>query len=335
MFDLSSSLDLPMIFAGVLGLAVFLYVLLDGFDLGVGILFPFAPSDECRKKMMNSIAPFWDGNETWLVLGGGGLFAFFPAAYAKIMPTFYVPIIAMLLGLIFRGVAFEFHSKAESKIEQRLWDYSFHFGSLIAAFFQGVILGSFICGFNNQNNSWSWFNSFSVMTGVALVFGYALLGSTWIIMKTTDRTQSWARNLSFYAFGFVVLFMLIVSVWTPFLRDEILFRWFEKSDNLHSFLIPILTFITIGMLFFSLKKHEERTPFVLTLLLFSLCYFGIVITIAPYIIPYEVTFSEAAAASTSLSLLFVGSAVILPVILAYTAFSYWVFRGKASHKKMY
>lgn len=335
MFDLSSSLDLPLIFAGVLGLAVLLYVLLDGFDLGVGIIFPFAPSNECRKKMMNSIAPFWDGNETWLVLGGGGLFAFFPAAYAKIMPNFYVPIITMLLGLIFRGVAFEFHSKAESKIEQKLWDYSFCLGSLIAAFFQGVILGSFICGFDREQNSWNWCNAFSIMTGFAVVFGYALLGSTWTIMKTEGRTQKWARHLAFYAFGFVIAFMILVSLWTPFLRDEILFRWLEKSDVLHLSVIPLLTFVTITMLFLSLKKGEERSPFALAIALFALCYFGIVLSVAPYIIPYEMTFFEAAAAPESLSLLFVGTAIILPVILCYTAFSYWVFRGKASHKKMY
>lgn len=335
MFDLSSSLDLPLIFAGVLGLAVFLYVLLDGFDLGVGIIFPFAPSNECRKKMMNSIAPFWDGNETWLVLGGGGLFAFFPMAYAEIMSNFYVPIIAMLLGLIFRGVAFEFHSKAESKAEQKLWDYSFHLGSLVASFFQGVILGSFICGFDREQNSWNWLNSFSITTGIAVVFGYALLGSTWTIMKTDGRTQSWARNLAFYAFGFVVFFICLVSVWTPLLRNEILLRWFERSDDLHILTVPLLTLAIILTLFFSLKKEEERSPFIATILLFALCYFGIVITLVPYVIPYEVTFYEAAAASTSLSLLFVGTSIILPIILCYTAFSYWVFRGKASHKKMY
>ena len=193
MFNLAPYLDLPLIFVGILALAIFLYVLLDGFDLGIGILFPFAPSKECRDKMMNSVVPFWDGNETWLVLGGMGLFAAFPVAYSIIMPAFYIPIILMLLGLIFRGVAFEFRPKAESEIEHKIWDYSFHFGSLIAAFAQGVMLGCFIQGFYCDGRSCqTWFSAFSFMVGVALVFGYALLGSTWMIMKTHGRTQEWA-----------------------------------------------------------------------------------------------------------------------------------------------
>jgi cytochrome d ubiquinol oxidase subunit II len=190
-FSFESFLDLPLIWYGLIGTALFLYVLLDGFDLGVGVLFPFAPSDNCRDRMMNSIAPFWDGNETWLVLGGGGLFAAFPLAYAILMPAFYIPVILMLLGLIFRGVAFEFRFKATGQ-SRRIWDYAFHFGSLGAAFMQGMILGAFVQGVEVQGRGFDggpfdWLNAYSVMTGAAVVFGYALLGSTWLGSPRTGR----------------------------------------------------------------------------------------------------------------------------------------------------
>jgi cytochrome d ubiquinol oxidase subunit II len=198
MFSLEGFLDLPLIWYVLIATAVFLYVLLDGFDLGVGILFPFAPTDQCRDQMMNSVAPFWDGNETWLVLGGGGLLAAFPLAYAVIMPAFYIPVIAMLLGLIFRGVAFEFRFKAGEKTRW-IWDYSFHFGSIAAAFMQGVIIGAFVQGVEVSGRSYAggafdWLNAYSLMTGVAVVFGYALLGATWVVMKTEEPTQGWARK---------------------------------------------------------------------------------------------------------------------------------------------
>ncbi len=334
MLDFSAFLNLPLIFAGVLALAIFLYVLLDGFDLGVGIIFPFAPSDECRSKMMNSVVPFWDGNETWLVLGGGGLLAAFPFAYSIIMPTFYIPIILMLLGLIFRGVAFEFHSKAESKNEQKIWDYSFHFGSLIAAFFQGVILGSFIQGVD-ASNTWNWISAFSLMTGVAMIFGYALIGSTWLIMKTHGKTQDWARHVACYVLAFVAFFIALVSLWTPFLHEQIFARWFSAPNIFYLGVIPILTFGTLIFLIKSLLAKKEAQPFFLTIFLFVLCYVGLAVTLFPYVIPYQATFDNAAASPQSLSFLFVGVATILPVILCYTAFSYWVFRGKASHEKMY
>jgi cytochrome d ubiquinol oxidase subunit II len=334
MLDFSGFLNLPLIFGGVLALAIFLYVLLDGFDLGVGILFPFAPSDECRSKMMNSVAPFWDGNETWLVLGGGGLLAAFPLAYSIIMPTFYIPIILMLLGLIFRGVAFEFRFKTTSRNEQKIWDYSFHFGSLIAAFFQGVMLGSFIQGVD-AGNRWNWLNAFSLMTGIAMIFGYALIGSTWLIMKTHGKTQDWARHVAYYVLTFVAFFIALVSIWTPFLNEQISDRWFAVPNIFYLAVIPVLTFVTLICLIRSLLAKKEVQPFCLTIFLFVLCYAGLAVTLFPYAIPYQVTFENAAASPQSLSFLFVGVAIILPVILCYTAFSYWVFRGKASHEKMY
>ena len=216
MFSFESFLDLPLIWYALIGTVIFLYVLLDGFDLGVGILFPFAPTDACRDRMMNSIAPFWDGNETWLVLGGGGLFAAFPLAYAILMPAFYIPIILMLLGLIFRGVAFEFRFKATGQ-SRRIWDYSFHIGSLVATFMQGMVLGTFVHGIavegrNFAGGPFDWLSAFSVMTGVALVTGYALLGATWTIMKTEGDTQRWARKCARYMMLCVVLFMGLVSL---------------------------------------------------------------------------------------------------------------------------
>jgi cytochrome d ubiquinol oxidase subunit II len=340
MFDFSSTLNLPVIFGGVIALAIFMYILLDGFDLGLGILFPFAPSNQCRNKMMNSVAPFWDGNETWLVLGGGGLFAAFPLAYSVIMPAFYIPIILMLLGLIFRGVAFEFRPKAESRTEEKIWDISFFIGSITATFFQGVMLGAFISGFKIENKifigtSFDWMSSFSIMTGIALVFGYCLLGATWLIMKTDGVTQNWARKIVFYLTAITTFFTALVSLWSPFLHEEIFHRWFSRPNIFYLLPIPLLTLTTLILLIKSLINKKEIQPFLLTIFLFILCYFGLVISLFPYAIPYHISFKDAAAATTSLSFLLVGVALILSVILCYTAFSYHVFRGKSSHEHMY
>ncbi len=334
MFDFSPFLNLPLIFAIIIAFAIFMYVLLDGFDLGVGILFPLAPTDDCRHKMMNSIAPFWDGNETWLVLGGGGLFAAFPLAYANIMPAFYLPIIFMLLGLIFRGIAFEFRFKSHSAFEQKIWDYSFHFGSLIATFFQGVILGSFIQG-NILSGSLQWLSAFSLICGIAMIAGYALLGSTWLIMKTHDLTQNWARKISFYILVIVAFFIALVSLWTPFLNAEIFNRWFAYKNIFYLMPIPLATIFSFIYLIFALKKNYETTPFFITIFIFILCYLGLAISLFPYAVPFRLTFEQAAATSTSLSLLLVGVTLILPVILAYTVYSYYVFRGKAKSDSLY
>ena len=244
MFSLEGSLDLPLIWFGLLVTALFLYVLLDGFDLGVGILFPFAPSDECRDRMMNSIAPFWDGNETWLVLSGGGLFAAFPLAYAILMPALYMPVILMLLGLIFRGVAFEFRFKA---VKSRfVWDYAFHFGSIVAAFMQGMILGAFVKGVQVEGRSFAghpfdWLNAYSFMTGVALLFGYALLGATWLVMKTDGITQDWARKCASYVLGYVGVFMGIVSISMPIMNAGVKDLWFTFPNFYYLLPVPLVT----------------------------------------------------------------------------------------------
>ena len=336
MFSFESFLDLPLIWYSLIGTAILMYILLDGFDLGVGILFPFAPSDQCRDRMMNSIAPFWDGNETWLVLGGGGLFAAFPLAYAILMPAFYIPIILMLLGLIFRGVAFEFRFKATGK-SRRIWDYSFHFGSLVATFMQGMVLGTFVNGIavdgrNFGGGAFDWLTAFSAMTGVALVTGYALLGATWTIMKTEGDTQGWARKCASYVLIYVALFMGLVSLTMPLMNSDIKELWFSLPNFYFLQPMPILSVVFFVMLWRDLRTEREYRPFFLTLGIFLMNYIGIGISTWPWLVPFKVTLWDAAAAPESQSLLLLGTVFLLPCILAYTGYCFWVFRGKASHE---
>lgn len=340
MLDFSNYIDLSITWMIILGTAIFLYVLLDGFDLGVGIIFPFAPSDKCRSQMMNSIAPFWDGNETWLVLGGGGLFAAFPLAYSILLPTFYMPIILMLLGLIMRGVAFEFRFKSLG-YGRKLWDCIFHSGSLLAAFCQGAILGGFIHGVNVDGRNFSggafdWATAFSMMTGAALVFGYSLLGATWLIIKTDGITQVWARKVSSYVSAFVGLFMAIVSISVPFINESIKSFWFSAPNIFYLSIIPLLTLILFIILWKDLLfNNNQLRPFICSIGLFLMGYIGLGISIFPWIIPYNYTIWEAAADNRSLSLMLCGVAPLLPVILGYTVYCYYVFRGKSSHERMY
>lgn len=340
MFDFSSWLDLPLVWGVLVATGIFLYVLLDGFDLGVGILFPLAPSDKCRDRMMNSIAPFWDGNETWLVLGGGGLLVAFPLAYSILLPAFYMPIIVMLLGLILRGVAFEFRFKASTQYK-KLWDVVFHLGSLGAAFSQGLILGAFVQGVevtgrNFSGGPFDWATGFSVMTGIAVIFGYALLGSTWLVMKTEDITQEWARKVASYVLGFVGIFMVLVSISMPFLEDRIREFWFSTPNVFYLAPIPLITGILFFMLWRDLMslKHETR-PFFTTIGIFLMGYLGLGISIFPWIVPFRYNIWDAASAGPGLSLVLVGVVPLLPLILAYTGYCYYVFRGKSSHEHMY
>ena len=338
MFSFEGFIDLPLVWGGLIATAVLLYVLLDGFDLGVGILFPFAPSDQCRNKMMNSIAPFWDGNETWLVLGGGGLFAAFPLAYAIVMPALYIPVIVMLLGLIFRGVSLEFRYKSDTS--RGLWDMGFHFGSLVAAFMQGMILGALVQGIDAEGRSFSgdpfdWLSAFSVMCGAGVVAGYALLGATWLNMKTTEETQVWARRCARYILLFVILFMGLVSLWVPYLDNEIHRLWFSAPTFYYLLPIPLLTAALFGVLIWALVNKKEVLPFFISLAIFFMGFIGIAVSLWPYAVPYAVTIWDAAAAPESLSLMLVGVVPMLPIILAYTAYCYYIFRGKASHDATY
>lgn len=340
MLDFSSWLDLPLIWGILIATAIFLYVLLDGFDLGCGILFPFAPSDKCRSHIMNSIAPFWDGNETWLILGGGGLFVAFPLAYSVLMTAFYIPLILMLLGLVFRGVAFEFRFKS-SKKHQPIWDVAFHAGSLLATFMQGVLLGNFIQGINVADRSFAggpldWANGFAITTGISLVFGYALLGACWIIMKTKDQTQIWAQNVARYVLVFVVIAMGIISITMPFIDERITKLWFSLPNFYYLLPIPLVTIVSVIILWRDLGsiKREVR-PFFLTIGLFFLNYIGLALSLYPWIVPFKYTIWQAAAAPTSQSLVLIGVVIFLPIILIYTGYCYYVFRGKTSDKAHY
>ena len=329
---------LPLLWAGLLASGVMLYVIFDGFDLGVGILFPWGRDDHERDIMMNSIAPIWDGNETWLVLAGGGLLGAFPTAYAILMPALYIPIIFMLLALIFRGVAFEFRGKSERS--RGVWDFAFTFGSAMAAFFQGVVLGAFIQGFQVSGMSFSggvldWLSPFSLMTGFALVCGYALLGACWLIIKTEGALQTWcykaAQVLMFVVLGWIGL----VSLWTPILYEAVAQRWFSLPNLLLLAPVPIITALISFMLWRSLRLRRQYTPFLLTVSLFGLGYSGIGISLWPYIIPRSLTLWDTAAQLSSQTFLLIGTLLLMPVILGYTAYNYWVLRGKVEPGERY
>ena len=324
-------IDLPMAWAGIIVLAVVMYVLLDGFDLGVGILFPFAPSHEDRDLMMTSVAPIWDGNETWLVLGGAGLFGAFPLAYAVILAGSYLPLLIMLIALILRGVAFEFRFKARTS--RHLWDKAFHYGSLLATVAQGLVLGHFIQGFEVQGREFvggmlDWLTPFSIMTGVALVSGYALLGCTWLIWKTEGGLQAWAYRIARPLLLAVLLFVGLVSIWTPFREPAIAARWFTWPNLLYLSPVPIVTALAAFWLWRAIERRRERLPFLLTMSLFLLSFLGLGISLWPHVVPPDLTIWDAAAPPTTQRFLILGVGALLPFILGYTAYSYYVFRGK-------
>jgi len=325
------AIDLPLIWAGLIAFAVLAYVVLDGFDLGVGILFPFLPTDEERDLAMDSVAPVWDGNETWLVLGGGGLFAVFPLAYATILPALYAPIIVMLLGLIFRGVSFEFRARADRS--RFLWDIGFAGGSIVAAFAQGIALGALVQGITVVDRAYAggwfdWLSPFSVLTGAALVVGYALLGATWLILKTEDGLAERARRWSLRT-GIATLALIgLVSLWTPFLNPVYLERWFRWPTAVFSLVVPALVLGCAWLFWRGLRAQRDAQPFLAALGVFVLCYLGILISFYPYMVPPGITLWQAAGPDSSLAFLLVGALILLPIILVYTGYAYWVFRGK-------
>ncbi len=330
--------DLPMIWAVLLALAIFIYVVLDGFDLGIGILFPFLDHDDDRALAMNTIAPVWDGNETWLVLGGGGLMAAFPLAYAVVMPALYAPFIIMILALVFRGVAFEFRWR--DKAHEKLWDRSFTFGSLVATFCQGIVLGAFVQGIEVDGRAygggwWDWLTPFTLTCGVALTTGYALLGSTWLVLKTEGRLREKAYRLARRTGIATLGFVGVVSLWTPFLSPEIAERWFTFPHLLFVLPVPTLTTILAVLIGWALVKQKDYIPFPAAIGLFGLCFAGLGIGISPYIVPRAITIHEAAAPDSSLSFMLVGALILLPLILGYTAYAYWVFRGKVDAQAGY
>lgn len=331
-------LELSTIWAGIIAFAVLTYVILDGFDLGVGILFPLAKTDKDRDVMMNSVTPVWDGNETWLVMGGGGLFAVFPLAYSVVMPAVYLPVIVMLLALVFRGVAFEYRWRT---VRGRwLWDVAFHGGSTLAAFCQGIALGALVQGIPVEDRlyaggQWDWLTPFSILTGVALVIGYALLGATWLNMKTKGEIQhqmrSFARPLMLITLGLIGL----VSLLTP-LQDPIyLIKFFSWPGVVFSVCVAAVVALIAWMLHRGLKTQRDYLPFFCAIALFVVCFIGLGTSFYPYMLPPSLTIAEAAAPNSSLAFALVGAVILLPVILAYTAYTYWVFRGKIDPEESY
>ena len=323
---------LPVIWFGVIGFGVLMYVVLDGFVLGLGILAPFAEDEAQLDHMMNTAAPIWDGNETWLVLGGAGLLAAFPKAYALILSALYLPVLLMLIALIFRGVAFEFRFKARRG--KPAWGAAFALCSMFAAFAQGVILGSLVEGMPLQEGKYvggafDWFSPFSMLTGVAVVFGYALLGACWLILKTDGRMQQVARGLTRPLVFVVVAFMGLVSAWLPFLDSRIMARWFEGGNFWWLAPVPLLALLNAFLLWrAAMREGRDARPFVLTLCFFALGFIGLVLGIWPNIVPPALTIWEAASPPSSQMFVLAGLVVLLPLILGYTWWSYRVFRGK-------
>ena len=329
---------LPVIWAGLIGTAVALYVILDGFDLGTGILFPFAKSERERDQMMNSVAPFWDGNETWLVLGGGGLWVAFPQAYAVIMPALYLPVIVMLLALVFRGVAFEFRSVAVTS--KHYWNFAFAAGSTVAAICQGVILAALIQGIKVENGVFAggpfdWATPFALLCGLGVAAGYALLGATWLVLKTEGAVAERARAQAKVLLLVVLVFMAVVSLWTPLAFDRIARRWFSTPNIYFLWPVPLVTALTAWMAWRWLDERREALPFLASIVLFLLGYLGLVISTFPYLVPPTLTIWQTAAVPASQIFMLLGTLVLLPVILGYITFVYWLFRGKVREGEGY
>jgi cytochrome d ubiquinol oxidase subunit II len=329
---------LPVIWAALIGTAVALYVLLDGFDLGTGILFPFASTERERDQMMDSVAPFWDGNETWLVLGGGGLWVAFPLAYAVIMPALYLPVIVMLLALVFRGVAFEFRSVAVTS--KKYWNFAFAAGSILAAICQGVILGGLIQGIKVENGAFAggpfdWATPFALLCGLGVLAGYALLGATWLVMKTEGPVAERAHAQAKPLLVAVLVFMALVSIWTPLAFERIATRWFSTPNIYFLWPVPLLTALTALMAWRWLDERREALSFLAVIALFLLGYLGLVISTFPYLVPPTLTVWQTAAVPASQIFMLLGTLVLLPIILGYIGFVYWLFRGKVREGEGY
>src|SRR6266850_1388235 len=322
---------LPVIWAAIIGLAVAMYVILDGFDLGIGILFPFAETERERDQMMNSVAPFWDGNETWLVLGGAGMMVAFPLGYSIILPALYLPVIFMLLALVFRGVAFEFRWIGVTS--KRHWTFAFAGGSTLAAFCQGLILGGLIQGIKVENGAFSggafdFATPFAALCGFGVVTGYALLGACWLVMKTEGPVAERARaHAKLLLFG-VLAFMAVVSLWTPLQFPRIAERWFSMPNIFFLWPVPAITALTAYLAWRWLEMGRDVGPFLAAIALFMLGYAGLAISVFPYLVPYSITVWDAAAAPASQIFMLLGTLPLLPIILIYTGFVYWLFRGK-------
>jgi cytochrome bd ubiquinol oxidase subunit II len=325
-----ASLDLPFIFAALMGLSILIYVVLDGFDLGVGILFPFATAEE-KDRMVASIGPFWDANETWLVLAIGILLVAFPVAHGAILTQLYLPVAIMLIGLILRGVAFEFRAKAPLG-HKRAWDTAFWIGSLMAGLTQGFMLGMYVMGL-----SWTLPHiGFALLTGVFLTVAYSFIGATWVILKADGALQIKAVGWAKGGIWGVVLGMGAISLATPFVSDRIYGKWFAWPEMLYLAPLPILSGLLVILIWWKLRRlpmaddHYAWLPFVATIALFTLGFLGMAYSFFPYVVPEAITIYEAAAAPESLAIILIGTLIVLPVIIAYSVLSYVIFRGKAT-----
>lgn len=318
---------------GIIGFAIIMYVILDGFDLGIGILSFFIKDTHQRDLMISSIMPVWDGNETWLVFGGATLYGAFPTAFGLVLPALYIPILIMVCALLFRGVAFEFRLKAHNG--KTIWDFSFALGSLFAAFIQGIMLGAFVQGFHYSAdgitlNTYEWISPFSITCGLALIFGYILLGSNWLIAKTIGPLQKKCYGISKLTLIIVGIFAVIISLWSPFIDPQIRTRWFNPDIITYLALLPLTTVIFFGLHWWALNNKQEHSPFWFAIIIFLLCYVGFVISSWPYIVPRVLTVSQAAAPKSSLLFMLIGASIMLPLLLIYTFYSYRIFRGKVT-----
>jgi cytochrome d ubiquinol oxidase subunit II len=329
--------DLPLIWAGIIGIAVVMYVIMDGFDLGIGALFPFAKSEGDRDLMMASVKPFWDGNETWLVLGGGGMMIAFPKAYVIILPALYLPVIGMLLALIFRGVAFEFRHLARRK---QGWNLSFAGGSIVASFMQGVVLGGLIQGIKVEHGEFAggaldWLTPFALLCGLGVAFGYALLGATWLVMKTSGNLAKRSRKQAEWLLYSTLAFMAAVSLWTPLAFPQIAERWFSLPNFYFLWPVPTVTALIAGGCWWWLRSGSDRPPFFAAIALFLLGYLGLVISVFPYLVPRSMTIWQAASSTDSQTFMLAGTIFMLPVVIGYTVLVYWLFRGKVREGEGY
>jgi cytochrome d ubiquinol oxidase subunit II len=331
---------LPVVWAAIMAFAVLAYVVLDGFDLGIGILFAVERRYEARNVLVTSVAPVWDGNETWLVLGGGGLLAVFPLAYGLILPALYPTIIAMLLGLIFRGVAFEFRFRARSAFGRGMWDFAFFAGSTVAALAQGLTLGGLMQGVRHNGpvyagGWWDWLSPFTVLCGIAVVAGYALLGACWLIWRTDGDMQERARRYASILGPVMLGLTVIVSLWSPFLHPQFWHRWFGWPGVLFTSPVPLLLVALLFAFRHGLAHRHHVTPFLCVIGWFAICFAGLGLSFWPLMVPPDVTIWQAAAPPESQSFLLAGAIFLVPAILAYTIYSYWVFRGKVGAETHY
>lgn len=332
---------MPIIWACIAAFTVLAYIVLDGFDLGLGILFAVENSPHDRDVMVNTVAPVWDGNETWLVLGGACLYAVFPIAYGTLLPALYPPIIGMLLALIFRGVAFEFRFKAHTASQRNLWNVAFFAGSTVAAAMQGIILGALIQGVKVQNNQYSggwfdWLTGFSLFCGVAVMVGYALLGACWLVWRTDGALQKRARRHAQPLAMITIAMIVVVSLWTPLLQREYLRHWYVWPRIIYVAPVPVLVGGLIIVFWKTIADEAVHlTPLLCVLGWFFLCFTGLGISIWPWIVPPGIDIWQASSPPSSQLFLLVGAVVLIPIVLAYTGYSYWVFRGKVSHETHY